>query len=63
MSRTDELKRVGEHCKDYGYHGFISARDLAVGRSCETCGNWSDHCEIDVYDKVVSSLEDNKSFS
>lgn len=66
MANRDQLRVVGEMCQDFEYdeslsnNGSTMSIDETGGRSCEICKHWdtpSEKCKIDVFDDVLTSLD------
>ena len=57
-----QLRSVGEMCPGYIQAGrtswALAAENIEKDVSCETCIHWEDsRCNIDLFDKVLSSLD------
>lgn len=65
MVNKDQLRAVGERCSDFSLDESLyrtptmSINDAGV-KSCEICRNWdvfNQKCKIDVFDDILSSLD------
>ncbi len=65
MSNRDQLKAVGEMCPDFTFDDSLNkeatmSTEESLSRSCEICSHWdvrNQKCRIDVFDDVLTSLD------
>jgi hypothetical protein len=60
MARNDQMEHIANSCHGYNpvSSGFQSNIGTARSKSCQNCEHFkNEKCEVNLYDKVLSSLD------